>query len=350
MPYQVVGVTRPGGEDGQHRVFGVGVVVALKHVAVGILHRGHASFVEYQKLAVAHGDRIIFRMPIWIAIASVLAVVGHRLGGDIKAPRRRVAGRVDLHHRGIQQTLGTVSPGAIRLAHGRVGALNQIQQMRRHVRVGGRVIVGVGAELETVGHVVAVGTWQPGDVGLGSTREITTTVQRDLGNASAEFRHAVIATVERDRVIVSDPQHVRIGGIDRQADDAPTIVAAFSAGFEEIIAGQGKLLAIDQRSVAWVDVEAQDLPADGRHVHCRAVGGDLQRRETEGIIRGAIEFDHIVEGHIAGDDFRLLTGDEGVGVLLELASRRISVIIGAAVLEAINHQSIAGERFKRLAW
>ena len=85
--------------------------------------------------------------------------------------------------------------------------------MRRHVGIGGRVVVGVGAELETVGHMVAVGAWQPSDVGLSGTGEITTTVQRDLGDATTEFRHTVIAPVERNWVVVGDPQHIRVGGI-----------------------------------------------------------------------------------------------------------------------------------------
>ena len=124
VPYQVVGVARTGGEERQNRAFGKGVVKALEHGAVGILHRGNTAFVEHQKLTVAHGDRIILGMAIRVIETGVLAIVGHRFGGDIKAPRRRVTGRIDFHHRGIQQTLRTVTPGAIRLAHGRVGALN----------------------------------------------------------------------------------------------------------------------------------------------------------------------------------------------------------------------------------
>ncbi len=346
VPHQVVGVTRPGGEDRQHRVGGVGIVVGLQHVATGVLDRGYAAIVEHQELAVAHGDGIILGMTVGVIEAPVQAIVGQRFGADVEGPIGHVTGRIDLQHCGVQKTLGTVAPGAVRLAHGGVRALDQIQQMARHVRVGVRVVVRVLAELEAVGHVVAVGARQAGDIGLGGTGEAGSIVQGDLGDPSAEVRHTVVTSGQRDRIVVGDPQHIGIGGVHHQTDDAALLTLS---RLVEIVVGQTQILAIGQRTVDRVDVVAQQFTADGGDVHVGAIRAHLQRGEAEGTVGGAVEFHHVVEGHVARDHLRLGAGDEGVGVLLELAGRRARIVVGATVLEAVDHQGVAGERLEGLA-
>ena len=48
-------------------------------------------------------------MAVRVIEAGVLTVIGNGLGRYIEAPGRCLAGRVDLHDGGIQQTLGTIA-------------------------------------------------------------------------------------------------------------------------------------------------------------------------------------------------------------------------------------------------
>ncbi|EYD74411.1 hypothetical protein Rumeso_04096 [Rubellimicrobium mesophilum DSM 19309] len=348
VPHQVVGVARAGGVDLDRRVGGEGVVERLDQRAArvrGLVHRGHAVLGEEQELALVgaagDGDAAVLEVAVGVGEAPVQAVGGQRLGREVEAPRGRRLAPVDLQDRAVQEPLGAQPPLAVGLAHRGVRALREVEQVARLARLPeGRV----GVELQAVGDVVAARARQPLGPGLDAgALERAPRPQRHLGKPPREVGHRVGAPVERDRVVVGDPDHVGVLGVEGQADDAAPRVVHALGDVEVALRREHLLGAVDDVARGLADRPAGDRARHRGHVQEGLVRRHLDRGVALPQAGVGGHLHRVVEGHRLPAAGRRSPGREGRGELLEVPRRRVGIAVAAAVLEAVDQHRVARE-------